>query len=106
MKAREDEPPVESGRPPLASTARLYAHCVCDTLDDVAKADVFVSHEAWKAHMVRLLPTVFFCFSFAHSPHLPFPLAPGMPPMRRAAEARPCGGVLRSASPHASAELP
>jgi hypothetical protein len=48
------EPAVERGSPAFAATAGSDAKAGCDSLDGIAKANLFVANEPWKARAVGL----------------------------------------------------
>jgi hypothetical protein len=50
----ENEPAVERGSPPCAATAGSDAEGVRNALDGIAKANILVANELWKAHAVGL----------------------------------------------------
>ena len=53
MPAGEDEPAIERGCPAFTSAAGSDAKGGCDSLDDIAEANLLVANEPWKADPVR-----------------------------------------------------
>jgi hypothetical protein len=63
----KDEPAVERGSPAFAATAGADPKGVSHTLDGIAKANILVGDETWKANPVRWMTN--FCaigFVFLH----------------------------------------
>jgi hypothetical protein len=50
----ENEPAVERGSPTFAATAGSDSEGVSHMLDRIAKANILVANEPWKAHAVGL----------------------------------------------------
>jgi hypothetical protein len=53
--AGEDEPAIERGGPAFAATAGLDSEGVSHMLDGIAKANILVANETWKARAVGLV---------------------------------------------------